>query len=207
MRPTLRSALRSSILAALLLQAPFALAQEAAETAPAEDTAEPANDLALGEPVGPQPGQPFIRETYVDWALRCIKAPEGQPDACNLYQLLTNDDGVAVAEFNLFRLPEGGRALAGANVVVPLETLLTEQLTLAVDGANPRRYPFTFCNAAGCVARIGLTAEEIEEFKRGVQATVRVVPAADPTAEVVLPVSLSGFTAGFDASTEPAAEE
>jgi len=200
MRPTFRSA----VLAALLLQTPFALAQETDEAAPAEDTTEDvASDddgLALGEPVGPQPGEAFIRETFSDWALRCVKAPEGQPDACNLYQLLTNEEGRAVAEFNLFRLPEGGRAAAGANIVVPLETLLTQQLTIAVDGQNARRYPFTFCNSAGCVARIGLTAEEVEEFKRGVQASVRLVPIADPSTEVVLPVSLSGFTAGFEAS-------
>lgn len=207
----MHATLRSTVLAALLLQTPFALAQESDGTADttedaAEATEEAPSDLALGEPVGPQPGQAYVRETFVDWSLRCVKAPEGQPDACNLYQLLTNEEGLAVAEFNLFRLPEGGRAIAGANVVVPLETLLTQQLTIAVDGANARRYPFTFCNAAGCVARIGLTADEINEFKRGVEATVRVVPAANPDAEVILPVSLSGFTAGFEASTTPAGE-
>ncbi|MEM8537272.1 MAG: invasion associated locus B family protein, partial [Pseudomonadota bacterium] len=156
------------------------------------------------EPVGPRIGEPYIREEFGDWALRCIRAEDGQPDPCNLYQLLLNDEGVAVAEFTLFPLPEGGRAAAGANIVVPLETLLTQQLTLAVDGANARRYPFTFCNRGGCVARIGLTADEVEEFKRGATATVRLVPAAAPTEEVVLDVSLSGFTAGFDSSTAAA---
>ena len=194
----MRSLLKSALLAALLSHAGVAMAQETAEQP--ETTAE--DDLALGEPVGPQVGEPYEREVFGDWALRCIKAEEGARDPCNLYQLLTNEDGVAVAEFNLFPLPEGQRAAAGATVVVPLETLLTEQLTISVDGANARRYPFTFCNRAGCVARIGFTQAEVDQFKRGSTASVRLVPAAAPEAEVVLDVSLTGFTAGFTSSSQ-----
>jgi invasion protein IalB len=193
----MRSILKSALLAALLAHASVAIAQETAEQT--QTTAE--DDLALGEPVGPQVGETYEREVFGDWALRCIKAEEGD-DPCNLYQLLSNEDGVAVAEFNLFPLPEGQRAVAGATIVVPLETLLTQQLTIAVDGANARRYPFTFCNRAGCVARIGFTQAEVDEFKRGSAATLRLVPAQAPDAEVVLDVSLSGFTAGFNASSQ-----
>ena len=202
----MRSITKSILLAALLTHGGFAFAQETAPETPAEEPAPEAapeaavDGLNLGEPVGPQVGEPYVREEFGDWALRCIKSEEGAPDPCNLYQLLSNADGVAVAEFNLFRLPEGQRAVAGATVVVPLETLLTQQLTIAVDGQNARRYPFTFCNRAGCVARIGFTQEEVDQFKRGAAATVRLVPAAAPTEEVVLNVSLAGFTAGFDGS-------
>lgn len=198
----MRSITKSILLAALLTHGGFAFAQETAPETPAEEPAPEAavDGLNLGEPVGPQVGEPYVREEFGDWALRCIKSEEGSPDPCNLYQLLSNADGVAVAEFNLFRLPEGQRAVAGATVVVPLETLLTQQLTIAVDGQNARRYPFTFCNRAGCVARIGFTQEEVDQFKRGAAATVRLVPAAAPTEEVVLNVSLAGFTAGFDGS-------
>lgn len=193
----MRSILKTLFLATLLVQAGIATAQDTTEDAQAPV----ADDLALGEPVGPQVGEPYVRESFGDWALRCIKSEEGAPDPCNLYQLLSNDEGVAVAEFNIFPLPEGQRAAAGATVVVPLETLLTQQLTIAVDGQNPRRYPFTFCNRAGCVARLGFTQPEVDELKRGAVATVRLVPAAAPTEEVVLDVSLTGFTAGFTAST------
>lgn len=163
-----------------------------------ETPAAPADALDLGEPVPPQEGQIYVAENFGDWELRCIRAPEGEEDRCNMYQLLENADAEPVAEFNLFRLPAGGQAVAGANVVVPLETLLTQQLTLSIDSAEPRRYPFSFCNAAGCVARIGLTEAEIEAFKRGVTATLRVVPAAAPDEEFLLTMSLSGFTAGYE---------
>jgi len=198
----MRSIIKSVFLAALLCQASAALAQEAT----AETDAEAPADLSLGEPVGPQVGEPYIREEFGDWSLRCIKAQEGERDPCNLYQLLSNAEGISVAEFNMFPLPEGQRAVAGATIVVPLETLLTQQLTISVDGQNARRYPFTFCNRAGCVARVGFTQEEIDEFKRGAAATVRLVPAAAPTEEVVLDVSLTGFTAGFTSSTQTASE-
>jgi len=198
----MRSIIKSVFLAALLCQASAALAQETT----AETDAEAQEDLSLGEPVGPQVGEPYIREEFGDWALRCVKAEEGQRDPCNLYQLLVNSDGISVAEFNMFPLPEGQRAVAGATIVVPLETLLTQQLTISVDGQNARRYPFTFCNRAGCVARVGFTQEEVDEFKRGAAATVRLVPAAAPTEEVVLDVSLTGFTAGFTSSTQTASE-
>ena len=197
---------KSILVAAILMQTSMAFAQETngdteAET-PTEEQSEDQtpNDLNLGEPVGPQVGETYVRQEFGDWEMRCVKTPEGQDDPCNLYQLLENDNGVAVAEFNLFRLPPGSRAAAGATIVVPLETLLTQQLTLAVDGANARRYPFTFCNPGGCVARLGFTEAEVQQFKRGNVATIRLVPAADPDQDVVLDVSLIGFTAGFDSS-------
>lgn len=192
----MRRFLKFVCVAALLAHAGMATAQETEE----QPELPQIGDLNLGESVGPREGEPYVREEFGDWALRCIKAPDGSPDPCNLYQLLSNADGVAVAEFNIFGLPEGARAAAGATVVVPLETLLTQQLTIAVDGQNARRYPFTFCNRAGCVARLGFTEAEVEEFRRGSIATVRLVPAAAPDQEVVLDVSLNGFTAGFDSA-------
>lgn len=202
----MRSILTATFLVAMLSHSSAAMAQETetptepeAETT-TEDGATPLlpSDLSLGEPVGPAVGQPYILEEIGDWQKRCVKAPEGQDDPCSLYQLLEDADGNKVAEVNMSKLPDGSRAVAGATIVAPLETLLTEQLSLAVDGANQRRYPFTFCNAAGCVARLGFVAEEVAAFKRGIAATIRLVPAAAPTSEVVLTMSLTGFTAGFD---------
>lgn len=178
-----------------------------ASTDPVVPATDPAAELDMGTEVAdanaPDPkavGSPYIREEFGDWALRCLYAEEGEDDPCQLYQLLNDTDGNAVAEISMFPLPSGGRAAAGATIVVPLETLLTEQLQISVDGAAPRRYPFTFCNRAGCVSRVGFTTEEINLFKRGSKATMRMVPAAAPEEEVVLNISLSGFTAGYDGS-------
>lgn len=208
--------IRLTALSLLLSTSTVAVAQETAapetateetETPQAEQTDAATNDaaenlgLSMGEEVD-QPlavGAPYISETHGDWAIRCLKAAEGEADPCQLYQLLNDADGNSVAEISMFQLENGGRAAAGATIVVPLETLLTEQLQVAVDGTAKRRYPFTFCNRAGCVARIGFTQEEVNQFKRGNVATVRLVPAAAPTEQVVLNISLTGFTAGYEA--------
>jgi len=195
----MRNVYKPLMIASLIAFAAPVAAQEA------DETTDPAADLSMGTPITegePQEGQPYIREEFGDWALRCLRAPEGQADPCQLYQLLMDDQGNAVAEISLFPLPEGGRAAAGATIVVPLETLLTENLTMSVDGGQTRQYPFTFCNRAGCVARVGFSQADIDLFKRGAAAQLQMVPAAAPEETVDLTISLSGFTAGYTASSE-----
>jgi invasion protein IalB len=77
--------------------------------------------------------------------------------------------------------------------------VLTQGLVLSVDGAAERRYPFSFCNEGGCVARVGFTAQEVEGFRRGNAAQLSLVPAVAPDETVTLTISLSGFTAGYEA--------
>lgn len=209
-------------LAALLAFAAPALAQETASedaateaTEAAEATAEAENTpeagqpkVDMGQPVDDtrQPGQTYVERVEGDWERKCITLPEGQgDDPCQMYQLLKDEAGNAVAEISLGKLPAGGQAAAGATVVVPLETLLTQQLTISVDGGQARRYPFRFCAQPGCVANIGFTAGEIDGFKKGAKATVTIVPAAAPDQKVNLAMSLKGFTKSFDDLAAPKA--
>lgn len=171
----------------------------AALPAAAQEAEAPAADgLSMGQPEGGEVGSTYAKATFDSWEQRCVKTETGQ-DPCQLYQLLKDAEGNSVAEINMFGLPEGGEAVAGATVVAPLETLLPAGLRIAIDGAEPKVYPFTFCARIGCVARVGFTAAELEGFKKGAKAVVTIVPAAAPDKSVVLDVSLKGFTAGFDA--------
>jgi invasion protein IalB len=170
-------------------------------TAPQTETAaDVESQLSLGEDANAVPvvGQPYTKEIIGDWEMRCIKAEEGSDDPCQMYQLLADSDGTPVAEFSLFRLPDGGKAKAGATVVVPLETSLPQQLTITVDGSNSRRYPYSFCNPVGCYARIGLTNDDLSRFKRGNTAVITIVPALAQDQKVELALSLTGFTAAYD---------
>ncbi|NIY73385.1 invasion associated locus B family protein [Marivivens donghaensis] len=189
---------------ALIAMGGAAFAQDAEPaTDDAAATAE-TNSEATAEPTVPQPGQVYIKETSGDWEVRCMKAEEGNTDDCQIYQLLTDGDDNAVSEVKMFPLPEGNEVVAGAVIVVPLMTLIPEGVTLTVDGGQPQRYPFEFCNQAGCVSRIGLRAEELNSLKRGNKGTVRLVPAgASEGDEVLLDMSLTGFTAGFEQATAP----
>ncbi|MEM8592399.1 MAG: invasion associated locus B family protein [Pseudomonadota bacterium] len=156
--------------------------------------------ISLGETVveGRVVGEEYIKESFGDWGHRCVVAAEGE-DPCNGYQLLFDEDGNSVAEMSIIPLANGGQAVAGGTIVTPLETLLTRQVTLQIDAGPGRRYPFTFCSRGGCIARVGFTQEDVEALKRGANATLSIVPAGSPDTVVALNVSLSGFTAAFDA--------
>ena len=163
-------------------------------------TEENKTDLSLGEEAQPEPvvGQLYVKEAVGDWQMRCVKGEEGTADPCQMYQLMDDGEGSPVAEVSIFRLKDGGRAKAGATIVVPLETSLPQQITLSVDGGKARRYPYSFCSQVGCYARIGFTSEDIASFKRGNAATVTIVPALAPDQKVELVLSLTGFTAAYD---------
>ncbi len=184
-----------SMAAMIAMTAPLA-AQETGETS--SDTETP-SALDLGQAVsdGPQLGERYSKEKHGDWDLACIKT-EAETDPCSLLQILVDGNGNPIAEMSLFRLAEGGQAVAGATVVVPLETLLPAQLTIAVDGGAGKRYNYSFCNPIGCVAQIGLTNEDIEAFKKGNSAKISLRPAPAPDQLIELDLSLKGFTAGFN---------
>ncbi len=200
---------------------PAADAPAAAAPAPAATDAAPAADDAAAAPATdgaaapaaaqadpnaePEVGQYYVKSTNSDWTTRCIKADQGK-DPCELYQLMKDTDGNAVAEMTLIPLTNGDVS-AGATLVAPLETNLIEGLGFSVDNAEPRGYPFSFCAPVGCVSRLGFTEAELNGMKRGKQASVSLLPfGADPANPVKLNLSLAGFTAAFDGLKAYAAE-
>lgn len=194
---------KSLVIALVLGLAAPALAQDAA--APAAEA--PAPEAPASEaPAAQAPaadaenkvGSTYVAETQGDWQVQCVRTEDGK-DPCQLYQLLKDNKGNSVAEISLFGLPDGQKAAAGATIITPLETLLTENVRIKIDSGEPKVYPFTFCARIGCVARLGFTAEEVAELKKGNKAVLSIVPIAAPDQKVELPVSLKGFTAGYDA--------
>ncbi len=173
------------------------------------DPAAPGGDLSVGQDVGEALGggpEIYVREEHGDWQVRCLRAPEGQEDPCQLYQRLADQNGNPTADVNIFDLPDGGDVAVGATILTPLQTLLTAQVTMTIDGGEPRRYPFSFCDPSGCYSRMGFTEEDVAALKRGSTATLVVVPALAPDQAAELAMSLSGFTAGL-AAVEVADQE
>ena len=173
-------------------------APDAAGTDTAAPREQPGGNLSTGEASTQEPSL-YVRETHGDWQVRCLRAPEGQVDPCQLYQRLNDAEGNPTADVNFFALPEGAELAGGATIVTPLQTLLTAQVTMTVDGGQPRRYPFAFCDPEGCYARLGFTEADMAQFRRGSAATIVVVPALAPDQPAQLSMSLSGFTAGITA--------
>ena len=178
----------------------------AQETATGEETPSTVpsseGDLNLGEDTSkPQVGQTYVREIERDWEIQCVRTEDGENEPCQMYQLLQNEVGNPVAEVSLFKLPQGGQAVAGATVIVPLETALQAQLRIAVDGAQSKRYPYSLCNQVGCFARIGLTKSDLNGFKKGAKAVVTIVPFVAQDQQIQLEMSLKGFTASYGKTT------
>lgn len=184
--------------AALALTAALALAGPAA--AQSEEAPAPGTGLPLGEEIGEMMGDAYIAEEFGDWTKICERTEDGS-DPCVLSQLILDPEGSPAAEVTIYRLPPGGEAIAGANIILPLGTILSQQIRLRVDGGTERRYPFFVCDAGGCLSQIGLTAAVVESFRRGNVATMTVYFVFAPDRPIDLPISLQGFTAGFSALT------
>lgn len=203
----------------LALAAATAQAQEATPPAPAADApaaeapaaATPAETPAAEAPAAAPtdapdgPGTTYIANTFDDWQVQCVRTETGN-DPCQMYQLLKDANGSNVADISLLNLPAGGQIVAGANIMTPLETLLTQNVTLKLDTNEAKVYPFTFCAPQGCFARVGLTAEELAAYKKGNKVEMTVVPMAAPDQKVVVNISLKGFTSAYEAVLKANAE-
>lgn len=171
----------------------------AASTSAAMAQETDSTDPSLGEVVVDERplGTEYVKELHGDWAVRCLTTDQDK-DPCSLYQLLLDEAGNSVAEITLFPLQQSQNgAVVAATFIAPLETFLPVGVTLGVDGGEARRYPFEFCTQIGCFSRMGFTDVEVDAFRRGAVANVRIVPAGARDRTVDLQISLTGFTAGL----------
>ncbi|TCO69807.1 invasion associated locus B family protein [Rhodovulum euryhalinum] len=204
----MRELVRTLGLAAIVALAGPALAQDSApadapeagtETAapPAAETGE-VERLPMGEQDAPEQPQAYVKDTFQDWRVVCVKIAEDR-ESCNMQQLLRDANDNPVSQVSIAPLPPAAAPrAAGVEIATPIETLLSEDLRLGIDTSPVKRYRFTFCTPQACYARFALTAEEVAAFKAGKAAKVTIVPlmAPDQTAEISM--SLAGFTAAYD---------
>ena len=154
--------------------------------------------LSLGSNLNlPDIGEPYLAEKLGDWVLQCIRTQDGN-DPCEMNQLLLNAEGQPMSEISLFRLSDTPGAVAGANIIVPLETLLSSPLIISFNAVTSKKYPYSFCNAVGCIARIGLTSSEVELLKKGLVANITVSHISRPNQPITFGMSLKGFTAAYE---------
>ena len=162
--------------------------------------AQEASGLSLGKPLETirEPGEIYLAGNKGDWNVRCITGNPGEIDKCEIQQLLFLNENTPVADISIFKLPEGERAVAAANVMVPLETLLTKKFRFAFSEVSVKEFPYSFCNQNGCLVRMGLLEEDIEAMKKGSSSELSITHISSPEASINLNLSLNGFTAAFD---------
>ena len=162
--------------------------------------AQEASGLSLGKPLETirEPGEIYLAGNKGDWNVRCVTANPGEIDKCEIQQLLFLNQNSPIADISIFKLPEGERAVAAANVMVPLETLLTKKFRFAFSEGSVKEFPYSFCNQNGCLVRMGLLEEDIEAMKKGSSSELSITHISSPEASINLSLSLNGFTAAFD---------
>ena len=162
--------------------------------------AQEASGLSIGKPLETirEPGEIYLAGNKGDWNVRCITSNPGEIDKCEIQQLLFLNENTPIADISIFKLPEGDRAIAAANVMVPLETLLTKKFRFAFSEDSVKEFPYSFCNQNGCLVRMGLLEEDIEAMKKGSSSELSITHISSPEASINLSLSLSGFTAAFD---------
>ena len=149
-----------------------------------------------------QQTEPYIKERIKDWNLKCIE-PIDSIERCEANQIIFNQKQQPLAEISIFKLPKGQIAAAAATIIVPLETVLNEGLVLEMQDLEPKKYQFKFCNSIGCYSQIGLTIEELEALKSKGKASIFLKHLSSGDQQIVIPISLSGFTTTFSKATQP----
>ena len=159
-----------------------------------------ASGLSLGKPLETlrEPGEIYLAGTKGDWNVRCVTGNPGEADRCEIQQLLFINENTPIADISIFKLPAGEIAVAAANVMVPLETLLTKKFRVAFSEESKKEFPYSFCNKNGCLVRMGLLEEDIEELKKGSSSEISITHISSPDSAINLSLSLDGFTSAFD---------
>ena len=166
--------------------------------------AEEADSLSIDDTMmsEPQKTEPYIKERFKNWTLKCIK-PVNSIERCEANQIIFNQKKQPVAEISIIKLPKGQVAAAAATIIVPLETILSEGLVLAIQELEPKKYQFKFCNSLGCYSQIGLTDDEVEALKRKEKASIFLKHTSSGDQQIMIPMSLDGFTKIFSNLIQP----
>ena len=166
--------------------------------------AEEADSLSIDDTImsKPQKTEPYIKERFENWSLKCIKTVNSI-ERCEANQIIFNQKQQPVAEISIIKLPKGQVAAAAATIIVPLETILSEGLVLAIQKLEPKKYQFKFCNSLGCYSQIGLTDDEVEALKRKEKASIFLKHISSGDQQIVIPMSLDGFTKTFSNVIQP----
>lgn len=175
-----------TVAACAILPGFAALAQE---TAPAADATAPA---AVNEP--------FVASAHNAWEVVCRRADDSEALNCEMYQLLLDPEQQPIAEISIAALPFGAEFAAGATITTPLETFLPFGMGWIIGDAEEMRVEaFRVCTVVGCLIRMGLTPDEVDAMRAGANAKVVIAPFAAIDQPVEINVSLSGFTAAYEA--------
>lgn len=143
--------------------------------------------------IGPAQAQPEDGQKFTDWTARCEQPDPNGPEICYLLQVITREGSDASVSVAVGYLDQQRPA---AIFTFPLGIFLPPGASFSVDNGERSKFAIQHCHPNGCVGGVALSETLIAQMQKGRQAQL-IVHDADG-AEVPIPVSLLGFTAGFN---------
>ncbi|MEO6394484.1 MAG: invasion associated locus B family protein [Devosia sp.] len=138
--------------------------------------------------------QGIVKAQYGDWQMSCDTPPGASFEQCALIQNVTAEDQTNVG-LSVIVLKTADKKARLLRVLAPLGVLLPNGLGLNVDGVDMGRVAFVRCLPNGCVAEVVMDDTLISTLGKG--KTAIFVVFKTPEEGIGIPVSLSGFEAGF----------
>ncbi|MBN9314279.1 MAG: invasion associated locus B family protein [Devosia sp.] len=170
--------------AALMMPAFGALAQDAAPAAPANGAAAP----AAAAPAAATPADPSK-----NWLKVCDPIADGKK-ACIMRQVVVAN-GQFLGSF-LLRDDPGQESRLLAVAAVPLGVLLPFGLTWQIDGGKPIRVPFMLCDPQSCATQLVINEAYVNSLKKG--GVLKLTAKNRQNKDLVIDISLAGFTSVYD---------
>lgn len=148
-------------------------------------------------PLGAQPVQ---GQKFGNWAVKC-EIPTGMTtQRCHIFQnVIMKKDQRPVLRIRMAVGQLGKNETPGAILTLPFGFYLPPGVMLEFPDAKPVRMTFITCASTGCRAVAALSDEMIAAMKKGDRGKVTFQDLRRRA--ITLPISLDGFSAGYDAIT------
>jgi invasion protein IalB len=146
----------------------------------------PAQALAQGQ----------VKSKHGDWDLRCDTPPGAQSQQCVIMQFVTAQDRENVG-LSVVVMKTADKQARILRVLAPLGVLLPRGLGLRIDNTDMGTTGFIRCLPNGCVSEVLMDDSLIQQLRSGKQAMFVIFQT--PEEGIGVPISLAGFSEGFDA--------
>jgi len=153
--------------------------------------------LLLGTALAPgaASAQGTVKSKHGDWEVRCDTPPGAQNEQCVVMQFVTAEDRPNVG-LTVIVLKTADKQTRMLRVLAPLGVLLPRGLGLRIDEENLGSAGFVRCLPNGCVAEVIMDDDLLGKLGTGETATFIIFQT--PEEGIGIPISLSGFQAGYD---------
>ena len=176
-------------------KAPPKAAPKAAPAAPGAPAAQAAPPAAPGAPAAQPPADQQVQLIYAPWTKFCLKGQDaGAKQVC-----FTGKDG---------RIESGQPVIAAVviepegepkkilRVTLPLGMLLVHGTRIIIDNNPPAQSPFVICFQNGCMSDYEVTADMLNQMKKGQNLVVQAISSNNQP--ITLPLPLGDFAKAYD---------